>query len=146
MLWHIKSKGFTYQYLFTPEHILQNMCVQVKTGRGYSVLSYSVSLFYSHQIVYQRLDFIEELHSHLATKNRWPDFQKSFGQWVVSFIRSLAFSKHVNSNSWALNAFENVCIKMGARPFSRAVGSGHLSLSSSENPAWKVYIQKTYIQ
>lgn len=63
--------------------------------------------------------------------------------WLV---RGLAFSKHCNSNSQALNAFENVCTKTGARPFSRAVGFGHLSLSSSENPSLKVYTQKPYIQ
>lgn len=63
--------------------------------------------------------------------------------WVV---RGPAFSKHCNSNSQALNAFENVCTKTGARPFSKAVGFGHLSLSSSENPPLKVYTQKPYIQ
>lgn len=62
--------------------------------------------------------------------------------WVASFLKSLAFSKHCKSSSWALHAFENICIKTGAEPFSKAIGFGHLPLSSSENPAPKVHSQE----
>jgi len=63
---------------------------------------------------------------------------------MTNFIKSLALSKHCNS--WALNAFKNDCTKMGAKPFSKAVGFGHLPPNSYENPALTVYTQKAYIQ
>lgn len=62
--------------------------------------------------------------------------------WVASFLKSLAFSKHCNKSMQSPAAAENICIKTGAEPFSKAIGFGHLPLSSSENPAPKVHSQE----